>query len=152
MYSFATETQIQEYLIGKYEDFLKKTEEMHWPIKIACKAFGLRCVSDEEAESVDYETSEKVWVLNRDMHVSEDGELYNPKESPFIWLGAVRKTKGNSENVASHELKSTATCSGQDPTRASLKVLLRAVINSYLNNLPSALLALGAQVLNVHYE
>ncbi len=67
LYSFATETQIQEYLMGKYEDFLKKAEEMHWPIKIACKAVGLQCVSDEEAESVDYETSEKVWVLNRDM-------------------------------------------------------------------------------------
>ncbi len=76
-----------------------------------------------------------------------NGEFIDPKVSPFFWLGSLHHPKRSFNTVANYKLASKAL-----PTSTfilPLERLIRATKTSYINNFPSAL---GAQVLNVHYE
>ncbi len=70
--------------------------------------------------------------------------------SPFIWLGSLRRTKGGTENIANYKLASVG--SPNPDCGRSLCDVISAAEQAYLNNFPFAILVLGSQVLNVHYE
>ena len=94
------------------------------------------------------EHAPRVWVLNFHLHVVEDGRLLPAIESPYIWLGGAYMS--TSPSIAPNGMASIASVDDQDD--AVLETLVQAVKVAYINNFPSALFALGAQVLSVHYE
>ncbi len=138
----------------KYEQFLQRESlgEDVFTIKLAAKCVGLQKVTEVEAGDINLNLEKKVWVLNQELHVAEDGRLIDAAQSPFIWLGSLRETKGGSDNIASHKFASLACTTQDDSNGATLGRVVDAVKNGYLNNFPSAILALGCQVLNLHYE
>ena len=84
------------------------------------------------------------------------GNFIDPKSSPFFWLGSLHRPKrscGSQVNVADRKLVSHVYQPTSDAQSASpLRNLIIYIKNSYINNFPSALLVLGAQILNIHYE
>lgn len=82
--------------MGKYEQFLDRQRlgEDVFPIKLAATCVGLQKVTEEEAGDINLSLEKKVWVLNQDVHVAEDGQLIDATQSPFVWLGSLRETKG----------------------------------------------------------
>ncbi len=47
-YCQATESQIQEYLMGKYESFLTNADQNSNPVKIAPNAVGLQSIVEDD--------------------------------------------------------------------------------------------------------
>lgn len=74
----------------------------------------------------------------------------DPQTSPFFWLGSLHKPKRNCDTIANYKLTSLAYPTGS--LILPLRNLILAIQKCYINNFPSALMVLGAQVLNVHYE
>lgn len=77
------------------------------------------------------------------------GNFVCPGSSPFCWLGSIHRLKRNSETVANYRLSSQAYTQSAPE---NLKKLILTIQTCYINNFPSALLVLGAHVLNIHYE
>ena len=44
---YATESQLQEYISGKFRDFLEQSNQEERPIKIAARAVGLQAIDEE---------------------------------------------------------------------------------------------------------
>ena len=134
--------------MGKYEVFLKKEDRMEWPVKLAASVVGLQRQSPHDQEEIGASDEDSaVWVVNFSLHVRADGQVIHPRTSPYIWLGDFHKVR--SENIAPYNMASKAD---EEQDVYVLKPLIKAVRTAYVNNFPSALLTLGAQVLNVHYE
>ncbi|MCG8621784.1 MAG: hypothetical protein MJE68_07275 [Proteobacteria bacterium] len=99
-----------------------------------------------------------VWVLNPHMHVKADGTVLSLEESPFIWLGDLMKRSlrpgGGKINIASHKYASTSNTIGvsYSETLLAVRKMIIALKKSYLNNIPAALMVLGSQLLNLHFE
>ena len=72
--------------------------------------------------------------------------VFDPVTTPFVWLGDL-KTTGAFACCRYASLATPVT-----PSRDAVRNLILAMQKSYVNNFPSALLALGAQLLNLHYE
>ena len=151
---YASETQLQEYTSGKFREFLaRSTDEEDWPIKLVVKAVGLQEIDPEDptVQEIELKPQAKVWVLNQLTHITERGTCIDPKQSPFIWMGGLRKTaKKGSDNIACEAYASTVSPHNLDS--AALTELLDALEASYCNNFASALFVLGVHVLHLHYE
>ena len=147
-FSHATESQLQQYLSLKYDEFLNKEEDARIPckLKIAAKEVGLQKFESRDLAEIGSEDTPKVWVLNFNLHIPEDGDLLFPGESPYVWLGKVHNSP--SPCIAPSGMASVAG----DQDYAVLENLINSIEVAYINNFASAVLALGAQVLNVHYE
>ena len=142
--------------MAKYRDFLamERRGRDDWPLKLAVKTVGLQEIdpNDESVLEMELNASARIWVLNAQVQITEDGEFLIPEASPFVWLGDMRRSKSGTENVACSKFTSIVPPLKPIDSRQALRNLIQAMQASYLNNFPSALLALGAQVLNLHYE
>lgn len=71
LYCQATESQIQEYLSGKYEHFLADLDSQEYPVKIAAHAVGLQHIDEDDttAEEIGINKDIKIWVLNESTQV-----------------------------------------------------------------------------------
>lgn len=139
---------MQQYLSLKYDEFLNKQEDARIPctLKIPAKEVGLQKFESRDVAEIGLEDTPKVWVLNFNLHILEDGDLLFPGESPYVWLGKVHNSP--SPCIAPSGMASVAG----DQDYAVLENLINSIEVAYINNFASAVLALGAQVLNVHYE
>ena len=100
----------------------------------------------------------KVWVLNGDVHLNEDGKPIQPSESPYLWLGDVcsgrpdvlqPEIQTGQHLIADPNSKSIATL---PLDKSVLSTLIATLENYYDHNFPAALCVLGGYVAAVHYE
>ena len=158
LYCYATEGQIQEYMMDKYHEFQEENEsymcdineeDVHRPIKSAVNSVGLQKIdpSDPTVQEINLAPATRVWVLNAKVQISEDGQVMDPTTMPFMWLGDLLKTTGA---FASYRYASIAK--PVTPNAGVVLSLILAMQTSYVNNFLPALLTLGAQLLNLHYE
>lgn len=100
----------------------------------------------------------KVWVLNADVHLDEDGEPVLPNESPYLWLGDVCSGRpgilqGGIQTgqrvIADPNTKSITTL---PLDKSALCTLIATLENYYDHNFAAALCVLGGYVVAVHYE
>ena len=92
---YATKSQLQEYISGKFRDVLEQSNQEKWPIKIAARAVGLRAIDEENptVKQINLDLSAENWVLNRSSHITADGHLIHPKWSSFMWMSHLMKRK-----------------------------------------------------------
>ena len=92
----------------------------------------------------------KLWVFNGQVHMQSDGTLINPSDSEFIWLADYLPDA----TLAKHNLPTSkdASCVTQEMSRDGLVSLITALKDVYQENLPAALLMLGAESLAMHYS
>ncbi len=71
LYCQATESQIQEYLMGKYELFLNSADPDECPVKIAAQSVGLQYILEDDttAEEIGIGRDTQIWVLNETTQV-----------------------------------------------------------------------------------
>ena len=100
----------------------------------------------------------KVWVLNAEVQLDEDGVSISPSESPYIWLGDVcsgrpeilqPEVSTGQHMIADPSKKPTATLSLDG---SALRNLIATLEGYYAHNFPAAMFVLGGYVLAVHYE
>lgn len=145
----ATTSQIQEHLSVKYRQFLLQQNGDEKLVKIAAKNVGLQEIDEEDyaVEELHLRRDAKLWVLNSSVHVTSSGRLVSPEDSPFVWLGNYK----NSSNVCT-SYKYASAAEPVQPDKDALTAVVQALHVSYLNNFPPASLALGAQLLNLHFQ
>ena len=91
----------------------------------------------------------KVWVFNGSVHMDSDGTLIDPKDSPYIWLAdLVHDTVLHKNRLPSSKDASSVT---RSMSSQGLLKMTKALEQVYCENLPAALLMLGAQLLCMHY-
>ena len=85
---------LQQYLSLKYDEFLNKENDARIPctLKIAAKEVGLQKFKSRDLAEIGSEDMPKVWVLNFNLHILEDGDLLFPEESLYVWLGKVHNS------------------------------------------------------------
>ena len=129
--------QLSAYLMAKYQAFAEE-HDGEPNFQIAAKYLGLQNIEDEQ----------KIWVFNKDLQLTEDGEEIVLSTSNYIWLGDfAAKCKGlGNYSVVNHSL--AAKIAGP----MLKKRALRRLKVTYENNFPAALLTLGAQIMCTHYE
>ena len=158
LYCHASSGQLQEYFDNKYQEFLDTTPDS---VKIAANCIGLQSVDPNDNSVIDLDLDEDdlmVWVLNPYMHVKADGTTLSVEESPFIWLGDLMKRSlrpgGGQVNIASHKYASTSNTIGVPYSESilAMRKMIIALKESYLNNFPAALMVIGSQLLNLHFE
>lgn len=134
---YATESQLQEYNSGKFRDFLQQSDQVEWPIKIAVKAVGLQAIDEDDptVKEINLDPSTEMWVFNCSTHITADGNRIHPKNSPFIWMGHLVKSKKGSDNIAAHSLASAVV-----PHSLSAQALKSALEACYVHNFASAML------------
>ena len=144
----ATTSQIQEHLSIKYHQFLLQQDD-DMLVEIAAKNVGLQeiDVEDYAVEDLHLRRDAKVWVLNSSVYITSSGQLVSPDNSPSVWLGSNRHS---SSVCASYKYASAAEPVQGDAN--ALTAVMRALHGSYLNNFPPALLALAAQLMNLHFQ
>lgn len=100
----------------------------------------------------------KVWVLNGDVHLNEDGKPIPPSESPYLWLGDVcsgrpdvlqPEIQTGQHLIADPNSKSIVTL---PLDKSALSTLIATLENYYDHNFPAAICVLGGYVVAVHYE
>lgn len=131
-------------MMHKVEEFYSSQEEsaeyVHSP-KQAAVVTGLQPHLQHER---------KIWVLNGQVHIDEDGLLLPSHSSPFIWLGDY------SSDIPGIPSPSLACSISPDTTNAgkskALRKLIKALKRVQQQNFPAALLMLGSQVLCTHYD
>ena len=75
------------------------------------------------------------------------GELIDPRRSPYVWLGDFHHYK--TEDIAPHNMASDLD---DEQDVSVLNPLIKAIQVAYVNNFVSAVLVVGAQIPNIHYE
>ena len=96
LYCHATESQLQSYLMGKYEAFLEQERtEDDWPLRVAANVVGLQKIDPEDpfVQESGINPTIRVWVLNSQVQISETGQLIDPATSPFVWIEGQRRTR-----------------------------------------------------------
>ena len=141
IYCPATDTQISAYMMKKVEEFYSSQEEgecEHSPPKRAAVVTGLQPLPHQER---------KIWVLNGQTHIDEDGLLLMPQSSPYVWLGDY---SSDLPGIPPPSME----CSISPDSRSSkaLRRLIKALNPVQQQNFSAALLMLGSQVLCTHYE
>ena len=147
---YASESQLQEYISGKFREFLAETrDEEDFPIKLAVKPVGLQLIDphDPTVQEIDLKPEAKVWVMNELTHITERGTCVDPTKSPFIWMGGLRKATKKSSDIACEAYAADVSPHGLNP--AALTELVDALRNAYCNNFPSALFVLGVHLLHL---
>ena len=137
----ATNMQLSAYLMAKYQAFAEE-HDGEPNFQIATKYLGLQNIEDEQ----------KIWVFNKDLQLTEDGEEIVLSTSHYIWLGDfAAKCKGlGNYSVVNHSL--AAKIAGPMSKKRALRRLIESLKVTYENNFPAALLTLGAQIMCTHYE
>lgn len=92
----------------------------------------------------------EVWGFNGQVHMDCNGVIIDPSDSPFIWLADYLPDA----TLAKHNLptKKVESCVTQEMSTEGLLSLIKALKDVYHENLPSALLMLGAETLAMHYS
>lgn len=139
LYTHATDSQISAYLMRKVEEFYTDDENPPSSKEVA-SVMGLQ-PCDGEGDR------EHIWVLNAEVHINEDGQLIPPHTSPYIWLASY-----TSQELASLPTFEMASLSKPSLSSEALLDLVQALQDVHQENLPAALMMLGAQVLCCHYE
>ena len=109
LYCHATESQLQSYLMGKYEAFLEQERtEDDWPLKLAANVVGLQKIDPEDpfVQESGMNPTIRVWVLNSQVQISETGQLIDPTASPFVWIEGQRRTQSGSHSIARQKFAS----------------------------------------------
>lgn len=153
LYCHATESQLQSYLMGKYEAFLEQERtEDDWPLKLAANVVGLQKIDPEDpfVQESGMNPTIRVWVLNSQVQISETGQLIDPTASPFVWIEGQRRTQSGSHSIARQKFASIVRPIA--PQRSALRNVIQVMQRAFLNNFPSCLLVLAAHLLNLHYE
>ena len=136
----ASNQQFSAYLMKKYEAFA-----------LACDGNPksketVKCVGLQDASA-----TEKVWVFNSTVHVTADGTVMDPDDSPFIWLGKYSRTR-KSLQAATVDEQMAARVPREMSRKKALRNLVKHLKITYEGNFPAAMITLGAQLLSVHYE
>ena len=100
----------------------------------------------------------KVWVLNKEIQLDEDGKAIDIASSPYVWVSDVctKRTELFKPDSATGEIsfvdpqKSSTAKAPLD--ESALVNLLLALDESYEENFPGVLMMLGGYVLVIHYE
>ena len=153
LYCHATESQLQAYLMGKYEAFIEEERaEDDWPLRLAANVVGLQKIDPEDpfVQESGVNPSIRVWVLNSQVQISEMGTLIDPATSPFVWIEGQRRTQSGSQSIAQPKFASTVRPIA--PQRSALRDVIQVMQRAFLNNFPSSLLVLAAHLLNLHYK
>jgi len=145
LYCHATESQIQSYLMRKYEAFLEEERtEDDWPLRLAANVVGLQKINPEDpiVQETGMDPTIRVWVLNSQVQISEIGTLIDPATSPFVWIDGQRRTQSGSQSIARHKFASTVC--PIDPDRSALRNAIQVMQRAFLNNFPSSILVISS--------
>ena len=139
----------------KTDTFLQSLPEGALTKVLAAQVTGLQQPPDWISPELQ---AKKVWVLNAEVQLDEDGIAIQPSASPYVWLGDICSTRPDlwqadpttgQHMIANPRKKSTAVL----PINASAFTALISVLDKYYtSNFPAVLLLLGGDVLTVHYE
>ena len=116
----ATNTQLSAYLMAKYQAFAGE-HDGEPNFQIAAKYLGLQNIEDEQ----------KIWVFNKDLQLTEDGEEIVLSTSHYIWLGDfAAKCKGlGNYSVVNHSL--AAKIAGPMSKKRALRRLIESLKVTY---------------------
>ena len=129
----ASTKQIIGYVMKKMELYKSITNR---ELRLAVTTIGLQ------------DGTPKIWVLNSSVQYNADGDLINPDESRYIWLGDFLHT-GKNPYVA---LNKYASCALPKKRKRAIRKLLKSLKECYIQNFPCCLLLLGAGILCLHYD
>ena len=105
---YATQTQISEYLMFKYEEFLEKeTDDEQFLTKLASKVTGLQEIAADgnDVKEIELDPTAKVWVLNDKVHININGQFIDTANSPFIWLGKLHMERSPTISMSHYASK-----------------------------------------------
>ena len=100
----------------------------------------------------------KVWVMNAEVHLDEDGKPIDPAESPYLWLGDVCSGRPDilqPENITGQHFiadPNTKSIVTLPLHKSALSALIATLEKYYDHNFAAALCVLGGYVVAVHYE
>ena len=139
----ATNTQLSAYLMFKYEEFATKYEGEP-KYYVPARHLGLQDCQDNENE-------QKIWVLNKSLHFTEDGKVVDPEQSPYIWLGEFARGRPALNHLIPNNTFA-ATVAGTLSRKKVLQSLMTSLKSVFKDNFAATVLTLGAQVMSIHYE
>ena len=101
------------------------------------------------AECLGRQPGSKIWVLNSEIQVDDNGDLITPDESPYIWIGGMIGNR-NFGNVAPAEDAAIipSMYTSENVFNETLGLLKGAVGNNYL----SAFFTIASASMALHYE
>ena len=91
----------------------------------------------------------KIWVMNKNVHIDEDGNYLSSNNSPYCWISIQNH---GMPNLPTNNSACTAVCASLTEATLALSHLINSLKAVYLQNFPAALLMLGALVMCTHYE
>lgn len=97
----------------------------------------------------------KLWVLNKLVHINDEGELVHPDDSPIVWLGQFfQSSEGENQSQLGrpYAIDQFASVAMPELDACVLRTLIDALRSCYKHNFPACLLIFGANILCVHYE
>lgn len=144
LYCHATESQLQSYLMGKYEAFLEQERtEDDWPLRVAANVVGLQKFDPEDpfVQESGINPTIRVWVLNSEVQISETGQLIDPATSPFVWIELRPET--NTEWLTEH---STAEVCIHCPSNCPTMKCFEKCHSSYATSLPKQFSILPSRI------
>lgn len=90
-----------------------------------------------------------MWILNEEVHVTEDGELIPTKESPFIWIGGMVGNRKISNVAPTGDAALVPLLAlPQQALDDTLMLLKRAVSNNFI----AAFFLVASAGMALHYE
>ena len=125
----------------KVEEFYSDEENAHLSKQVA-SVMGLQPYGDSP-------DAHKIWVLNGDVHIDEDGQFIPPSNSPFIWLSAYTSEL---PDAPSHDMASLSKPSPLHEAHEVLFDLVAFLQEVHQENFAAALLMLGGQILCCHFQ
>ena len=121
---------MQDHQLSEYLQ-IKKRNAARLPEKLAVRTVG--------------QQDRHIWVFGPNCHISSNGILVNPDESPYVWISHLYSGPG----VAPHH----SACNIELPLDASaLPSLIRSLKGVMQHNFIPSLLALGACAMALHYN
>ena len=123
--------------------------------KVAAKVTGLQ---QPPTWASQHYQQHKVWVLNAEVQIDENGSYVTPDESPYIWLGDVCAGLPDSflpevatrQHMIADPTNKSITALPLDPS--ALHGLIMTFEAYYSHNFAAAMFVLGGFSLAVHYE
>ena len=147
-----TDRQVAAYLMKKLEQFYEPTlsDESSSSTQISTK----HAVTVTGLQLKKMEDGKKLWVLNHLVHIDDEGELVDPKDSSMVWLGQFFLSDSERAGLPASQylINHFASIATPELEASALAQLLDALQVCYGHNFPACLLTIGAYVLCIHYE
>ena len=147
-----SDRELAYFLMYKTDSFLHENPNSK---KVAAKVTGLQQPPTWVPQLYQ---QQKVWVLNAEVQIDENGSTISPDDSPYIWLGDVcagrpeifQPEVATRQHIIADPKKKSTTALPLNPS--ALHSLITTLEAYYSHNFAAAMFVLGGFLLAVHYE